>query len=69
MLNYIILGGDEVKHKDLIRKLKDLGFYLQREGKEHEVWGNGIISVSVPRHKEIKEFTAKSIIKKASVNK
>ena len=55
-----------MKHKDLVRMLKDLGFSLNRQGGEHEIWSNGKISVSVPRHKEIKEPTVKSILKKAS---
>lgn len=55
-----------MKHKDLVRMLKDLGFSLNRQGGEHEIWSNGKISVSEPRHKEIKEPTVKSILKKAS---
>jgi mRNA interferase HicA len=64
----LFYGGADVKHRDLIRILKDLGFYLERQGGEHEIWSNGKISVSVPRHKEVKEFTAKRIIKEASGN-
>lgn len=48
MLSY---GGADVKHRDLNRILKDLGFYLDRQDGEHEIWSNGMISVSVPRHK------------------
>lgn len=60
-----ITKGADVKKRELEQKLKELGFYLQRQGGNHEVWTNGKISIPIPRHNEIKEPTAKSIIKQA----
>lgn len=57
-----------VKHKDLIKILKQNGWYLKRQGGEHEIWTNGEHNVPVPRHKEINEFTAKGIIRKVKNN-
>jgi len=34
-------------------------------GGRHEVWTNGKVAQAVPRHKEIDEYTARSIIKMA----
>jgi mRNA interferase HicA len=53
-----------VKLKNLQQKLGSLGWYLLRQGK-HEIWTNGIETLAVPRHKEIDEFTAKSILRSA----
>jgi mRNA interferase HicA len=58
-----------MKKKDLERYLKELGFYFKREGGNHEVWTNGKISIPIPRHNEVKEPTAKSILKQAKNEK
>lgn len=34
----------------------------------HEVWTNGEMTEPVPRHKEIDEHTARSIVRKAEAN-
>lgn len=54
-----------MKKKDLEKELKKLGYDKVREGGNHEVWGNGSKAIAVPRHKEINENTAKSILKSA----
>lgn len=54
-----------MKYKELIKKLKELGWFLQRQGGNHEIWSNGKIQEPVPRHKEIDENLAKKILKKA----
>ncbi|MBI2645967.1 MAG: type II toxin-antitoxin system HicA family toxin [Deltaproteobacteria bacterium] len=41
-----------------------MGWYFLRQGK-HEVWTNGELTEPIPRHKEIDEFTAKGILRKA----
>ena len=54
-----------MKRIDLERKLRMAGCYLKREGSSHSLWinpKNGIIE-AVPRHNEIKEPTAKKILK------
>lgn len=57
-----------MKKKDVEKQLKKLGWYLDREGGSHEVWTNGEAKTVVPRHREINEFTAKGILKKAQEN-
>lgn len=54
-----------MKKSDLIKRLKEMGARLLREGR-HEVWEsrNGY-RFPVPRHKEINEHTAKQILKQA----
>lgn len=54
-----------MKRIDLERKLRMAGCYLKREGSSHSLWINpkyGTIE-AVPRHSEIKEPTAKKILK------
>ncbi|MBF0230235.1 MAG: type II toxin-antitoxin system HicA family toxin [Desulfamplus sp.] len=54
-----------MKRKDLIRKLEQMGCILMRHGSKHDWYQNPVSSFSqaVPRHKEIKDFLAKHIIK------
>lgn len=56
-----------MKRKDVIRRIKELGAVLDREGGEHSIYRNlrtGQL-VPVPRHAEINELTAKKIIRDA----
>ncbi|MBF0360546.1 MAG: type II toxin-antitoxin system HicA family toxin [Oligoflexia bacterium] len=55
-----------MKKKDLEQKLKKLGWYLLRQGGNHEIWTNGEDTEPLPRHKEINEMLAKHILKKIS---
>jgi predicted RNA binding protein YcfA (HicA-like mRNA interferase family) len=57
-----------VKHKDLARKLEELGWWQVPNKGPHEKWTNGADNKAVPRHKEINEFTALGIIKFADKN-
>lgn len=54
-----------MKYRDLVKKLKELGWYKLREGGNHEIWTNGKQSEPVPRHSEINEMLAKKILKNA----
>ena len=51
-----------MKLRDLEKALKELGWYLHREGGKHHIWTNGRKTLSVPRHAEVNEFTARGII-------
>jgi mRNA interferase HicA len=54
-----------MKRNDLEKKLRRAGCYLKREGSEHSLWINpktGAVE-AVPRHREIKEFLARKILK------
>jgi predicted RNA binding protein YcfA (HicA-like mRNA interferase family) len=54
-----------VKRSELLQKLNKLGAVLVRHGKKHDVYAQPRtkIETTVPRHDDIKEFTAKSILK------
>lgn len=55
-----------MKRADLITKLHELGCEFIRHGGKHDWYQNQITKVCqpVPRHREIKEHLAKSIINK-----
>lgn len=57
-----------MKRRDLIKKLEEMGCVLVRHGAEHDWYTNPQTRQSqpVPRHKEINEYLAKSIMKKLS---
>jgi mRNA interferase HicA len=57
-----------MKRLDLIRVLQDLGCTLVRHGAKHDWYHNPETGVSqaVPRHREVNELLARSIIKKLS---
>ena len=54
-----------MKQKDLIREITKMGCVLLRHGGRHDWYQNTNTKVSqpVPRHREIKEYLAKHIIK------
>jgi mRNA interferase HicA len=53
-----------VKRKDLIKRLEKGGFVLVRHGGNHDIYQRGKDQEQIPRHSEINEFLAKSILKK-----
>jgi mRNA interferase HicA len=59
-----------MKRRDLIRKLEEQGCLLVRHGASHDWYTNPVTKKSqpVPRHSEIHEGLAKSIIKKLSAD-
>ncbi len=57
-----------VKKKDVESKLNKYGWWLARHGSSHDIWTNGKMTTQVPRHREINELTAKSILKNARRN-
>ena len=62
-------AGEMMKLRDLENELTKLGWHKHYEGGNHTKWVNGKeASCPVPRHREIKEQLAKSIIKKAQEN-
>ena len=59
-----------MKRRDLISRLESLGCVLIRDGAKHDIYQNpqsGMIQ-PVPRHREINENLARSIIRKMSVD-
>ena len=57
-----------MRRRDLIRKLEEMGCVLVRHGRNHDWYTNPTAKKSqpVPRHNEIHEGLAKSIIRKLS---
>ncbi len=58
-----------MKRSALLAHLTTHGCRLEREGGRHSIWSNpatGEIQ-AIPRHKEIKKFTAKSICRRLGV--
>ncbi|MBJ7450334.1 MAG: type II toxin-antitoxin system HicA family toxin [Parachlamydiales bacterium] len=52
----------------LEKTLRKFGWYFERAGGNHDIWSNGNIKQPIPRHREINEYTARSIIKVAAEN-
>ena len=59
-----------MKRADLLKRLhriadeRDVDFVLERQGK-HENWLMGGMLITIPRHREINDFTARAILEKA----
>lgn len=58
--------GLDMKFRDLIRQLEDVGFYLKRQS-GHIIYSNGTISVAIPRTKFVNGKTAYFILKNAGI--
>ena len=58
-----------MKLADLERHLRSQGCELFREGSKHSIWWNSAKrkTTSVPRHREVKEFTARAICRQLEV--
>jgi len=56
-----------MKRRNLERRLRRLGWTLQRHGGKHDVWTNadGSFAEYVPRHAELHETLARAILKRA----
>jgi mRNA interferase HicA len=57
-----------MKRRDLEQQLSKLGWWFSHHGGDHDRWTNGKESESIPRHREVKEYLAKKILKKAKEN-
>ena len=53
-----------MKRRDLIRRLEENGWWLLRNGTNHDVYTDGKSNETIPRHREIPEGLAKAIIKR-----
>lgn len=58
-----------MKRRDLLRHLRQHGCQLTREGGEHSIWENPATGhrTSVPRHREIPNYTAIKICKQVGI--
>ena len=57
-----------MKYRDLVARLRAEGCVLSRRGARHDLYRNVITGVqeAVPRHSEVKETTARAIIRALS---
>ena len=53
-----------MKRRDLIKLLERNGWWLKREGGNHEIYTNDTDNEPVSRQREIKEAVAKAIIRR-----
>ncbi|RKX53762.1 MAG: hypothetical protein DRP50_05365 [Thermotoga sp.] len=56
-----------VKRRELIKYLRENGFYLLREGKKHSIYTNTIKTIPVKRHQILDRITANEICKQAGL--
>jgi hypothetical protein len=57
-----------MKREKLLEKVNEMGAVFYRRGKKHDVYENPRTHkfISIPRHADINEYTAKGIIKDLS---
>ena len=53
-----------MKRRDLIKLLERNGWYLKRQGGNHEIYTNGKDCEPISRQREIKEAVAQAIIRR-----
>jgi mRNA interferase HicA len=57
-----------MKKTELEKRLRKLGWFLKRNGGNHDIWTNGEIVEPIPRHDEIVDVLAKKILRKVEQN-
>jgi mRNA interferase HicA len=53
-----------MKRRDLEKRLREGGWEYVRHGGDHDIWRKGDRTEEVPRHREIKEGTARKILRR-----
>lgn len=53
-----------MQKRKLLVLLKRNGWHLERHGSNHDIWTNDIDEEPIPRHRDVSERLAQSIIKK-----
>lgn len=57
-----------MKRRDLVKKLEAAGYRKVRDDGDHTIYAKpGSPNVSVPRHRELNELTARGILKAAGL--
>ncbi|MHC4860109.1 MAG: type II toxin-antitoxin system HicA family toxin [Planctomycetota bacterium] len=54
-----------MRRRELERELSKLGWWLLRHGRRYDVWTDGEAEEYVPRHREVNERLARSILRRA----
>lgn len=53
-----------MKRRELVKQLESIGFVLERNGGNHDIYRKGKDIEVIPRHPEINERLARAILKK-----
>lgn len=56
-----------VKRRDLIKYLENNGFTILREGANHSIYTNGVMTIPIKRHRQIDRITANELCKQAGL--
>ena len=56
-----------MKRRELIKILERNGWYIKRNGGNHDLYTNGISIEPIPRHTDIRERLARDIIKRQNL--
>lgn len=55
-----------MQRRDLIKQIEANGYWLLRNGANHDIYTNGERNETIPRHKEIDEMLARKILKRTA---
>ena len=55
-----------MKKRELEKALRQLGWTLLRHGRRHDVWTDGEREEAIPRHTEINEKLAQTILRRVT---
>ena len=53
-----------MKQRELVEKLRRIGFEFERHGGNHDIYKRGDDEEQIPRHKEVNEKLARAILRK-----
>ena len=53
-----------MKQRDLVKRLEKAGFEFDHHGGDHDIYVRGADKEAVPRHREVKENMAKTILRR-----
>lgn len=57
-----------MKRRDLVQRLEAAGYRMERDNGDHTIYAKpGCRPIPVPRHRELNENTAKSILRAAGL--
>ncbi|PKB71517.1 MAG: addiction module toxin, HicA family [SAR202 cluster bacterium Io17-Chloro-G6] len=58
-----------MRRRDLLMHLRQHGCQFVREGREHSIWSNPATNrrTSIPRHREVQNYTAEQICKQLGI--
>ena len=56
-----------MKRREMIKLLEKNGWYMKRNGGNHDLYTNGISTEPIPRHPDIRERLARDIIKRQNL--